>query len=72
MPKGKKSDKFLLDKLVAVLFTLIAVFHAWRLLYQWEVRMGLFTVPFSWSMIAVLLAGMIALAFWKRVRMNSS
>ena len=72
MPKSKKSDPLLLDKLAAVFFTLVAVLHAWRILYQWEARIGLFTVPFSWSLIAVLIAGMMALAFWKRVRMHSS
>ena len=72
MPKSKKSDPLLLDKLAAVLFTIIAVLHAWRILYQWQVRIELFAVPFSWSMIAVLVAGMMALTFWKRVRKSSS
>jgi len=68
MPKTKKGDSLSLDKTAAIIFTLVAILHAWRLLYQIEVRLGLFTVPLSWSLIAILVSGMMALAFWRRVK----
>ncbi len=67
MPKSKKGDSWSLDKTAAIIFTIVAVLHAWRLLYQLEVRIGLFTVPMLWSIVAILISGMMALSFWRRV-----
>jgi len=72
MPQKKKEDAILLDKITAIFFTAIAILHVLRIVYQWQARIGLFTVPFSWSFIAVIIAGGLALSFWKRIRHASA
>lgn len=72
MAKNKKEDALLLDKITAIIFTMIAILHVWRILYQWQVNIGLVVVPFSWSLIIAILTGGLALSFWKRIHRASA
>jgi len=47
------------------IFSLIAVLHALRIFFRWPAQIGSFSIPIWLSVIAVLVAGLLAYANWK-------
>ncbi len=45
-----------------VIFALIGLFHLLRILFQWPAMVGAWTVPFTISVGAIMVAGI--LTFW--------
>lgn len=41
----------------SLIFLIIAVLHALRLYYGWVASIGGFTIPVSWSWVALVIAG---------------
>ncbi len=57
-------------KVTSLIFLLIAVLHAMRLLYGWEATIGDINVPLWASWVAVLLAGYLSYRgfTWKQLK----
>ena len=61
-----------LASLLAVLvFSLVAVTHLLRLVFQTEILVGGATVPMSASVVGFLVTGGLALALWREARPRS-
>lgn len=52
-------------KVASVVFGLLAILHAARAYYGWEASIGDYTVPVSYSWIAVVLAGYLSVRGWQ-------
>ncbi len=58
----KKNQVFLL---AAVFFTIAALLHLLRLIFNWQAVIGAFAVPYWVSVIGVIVAGYLAYEFWR-------
>ena len=55
-------------KVAATIFSVVAIFHALRLVMGWGVAIYTFEVPLWWSIIGLLLAGFLAWTGFKSSR----
>jgi len=51
--------------LSGVLFIIVGVIHLLRALFQWQFVIGNFEVPISWSFVAFLLLGFLAISSFR-------
>ena len=51
--------------LAAALFTLVAVAHLLRLIYQIELRVGGLVIPMWVSVLGLIVPGALAVALWR-------
>ncbi len=58
--------------LAAVMFALVALVHALRLLYGWEVTIAGWTVPMWVSVIAFIVPAGLAVLLWREARASAS
>lgn len=57
-------------KIVAGIFTSIAILHALRLFYGWEATLGGATIPLWMSGFGVAIAGYLAFRGWQFAKSN--
>ena len=52
----------------AAVFTLVALVHLHRLVFQWEVVVNGAPIPMWTSVLGVLIAGVLAIGVWRESR----
>ncbi len=55
------------EVLSAVIFTIVFAGHALRAVMGWSLQSGPHNIPMSVSWIAVVVAGVLAYSFWRKV-----
>jgi len=65
MEEPKKSSHRKIELIAAVVFSIAALLHLWRLVAGFQFVIGSWTAPMWISLIGVLLAGTLAVLFWK-------
>ena len=61
-----KAQHRMLHLTAATVFAIVAVVHAWRLLYRIPLAVGAWVAPFWASWLAVIIAGMLAVTLWRK------
>ena len=55
-----------------VIFALIALFHLMRIMFHWSAMVGAWTIPFSISLIAIMVAAILTIWAFRLSRTATS
>jgi len=61
-----KTQHRALHAIAALVFGIVALVHAWRLLYSVPLTIGTWSAPFWLSWLAVIIAGALAIILWRK------
>ncbi len=62
---AKKDQHYYIHQIAAALFSFITLVHAGRLMYKAPVTIGTLNIPLWFSVIGGLIAGSLAILFYK-------
>lgn len=62
---AKKDQHYLIHQIAIAVFSFITLIHAGRLIYKAPASIGAWNIPLWFSVVAVLVAGSLAILFYK-------